>query len=75
MTKYFMYHIKISRLISDKILLSKKKTRLKLVFKNNIKNLILKFQNMFYFPNSLYNLLNLSFFNNNSIYYNNKKNF
>lgn len=70
--KYYAHAVRIGKSILDRILLSQKKIRLRLVLKDGFKSFIFNFSNMFYLFNSLCNLFSLGFFNNSGIYYNNK---
>lgn len=70
--KYYAYVTKIGRSILNRILIGQEKIQLKLALKNGFKSLIPNLSNIFYLPNSSYNLLSLRFLNNSSIYYDNK---
>lgn len=72
MIEYCAYVTRIGRSTLDEILSVRGKIRLRLALKDGYKGLILNLSNVFYLPNSLYNLLNLGLFNNSNIYYDNE---
>lgn len=72
MTEYQEQLTKIGRSILDNISLGQRKIQLRLSPKNGFKGLIFNFQNIYYLPKSLYNLISLGLLNDSSIYYDNK---
>lgn len=72
MTDYTEQPIKIGRLLLNRVSPGRRKVRLRLGLEDNLKSLILNFQNVYYLPNSLCNLISLGLLNDNGIYYNNK---
>lgn len=63
---------KVEKLTLDNILPGKKKFIIKFLLKNKIKKLVLILTNVFYFFDSLLNVINLGLFNNMKIYHYNK---
>lgn len=72
MTEYQERLTKVDGSTLDKMSLRRRKVCLKLDFENNLKDLILNFQNMYYLLNSFCNLISLRLFNNSGIFYNKK---
>lgn len=64
--------MKVGRSTSDEVLPGKGKIQLRLRLDDNSEGLILNLHNMYYFPNSLCNLVSLGLLNNSGIYYDNK---
>lgn len=72
MTEYQKPFTRIGGSISNRVSLGRRKIQLRLGLKDGSEGLILNLYNMYYFLNSLCNLVSLSFLNNNGIYYDNK---
>ncbi len=71
-TKYQNHPTKVKISTLNGVLLGKSKIRFRLGLNNNLKDLILNLQNIYYFPNSPYNLVSFGLLNNSGIYHNNK---
>lgn len=56
----------------DRISLSRKKVKIRLILKDRIEGQVFIMTNVFYFPNTQSKLINLGLFNNARIYYHNK---
>lgn len=72
MKKYQEHLIKVDRSIFNGVLLGRRKIQLRLSLEDDLKNLILNLQNVYYLLNSFCNLVNLGFFNNNGYYHDNE---
>ena len=72
MTEYCLYTTRIGGSTLDGISPGRGKIRLRLALKNGSEGLILNLSNMFYLPNSPYNLLSLGLLNNSGIYHDNE---
>lgn len=58
--------------MSNEVSPSRKRMRLQLAFKDRTEGLILNLQNVYYLPNSLYNLVSLGLLNDSRIYHQNE---
>lgn len=72
MTDYLVNPTRDGSSTSDSILLGRKIIKIRLAKEDNSKRLIFNIENIFYFPNSLFNLVSLRLLNDAGIYYNNK---
>lgn len=72
MTEYKEQLTNVGRSTSNRISPGQGKVQLCFGLKENSEGFILNLWNIYYFPNSLCNLVSLGFFNNNGIYYSNK---
>lgn len=63
---------KVGGLTLDGILLGKKKVKIRFALKDEIEKLVLTLTNVFYFPNSPFNLVILGLLNNAGIYHHNE---
>ena len=72
MMEYQERPTKVGGSTSDGMLPGRRKICLRLGLEDNSEGLILNFQNVYYLPNSFYNLVSLGLLNNSGIFYNNK---
>lgn len=63
---------KVRKSTLHRILLGRGKIQLRLRLDDNSKSLILNLHNIYYLPNSFFNLVSLGLFNNSNVYHDNK---
>lgn len=73
MTDFIENPTKVRGSTSDGITPGRKKVKIKLALKDGTKGLILTLTNIFYFPNSPFNLVSLGLLNNADIYHHNEE--
>lgn len=72
MIKYTKKSTKVERSLTNRVLPKGRKVRIRLAKKNDLEDLVLTLNNIFYLSNSLLNFVSLDFFNNAEIYHHNK---
>lgn len=73
MTNFAKRSTRVRRSILDGVLPGQETIQTRLALGDGTERVIFNLQNVYYLPNSLSNLISLSFFNDTSIYYDNKQ--